>query len=230
MAVLPRLARTGDGHPAESARRLSAIRADGNACSHGRWCTLSFTSLGMVSARANNSWLGQLDQAMISAIRRGRSPAGVAAARLVSSLAEPRFAVFPLATATVVALRRGGWRAACGPSLSVAGGMVVRRRISRAIGRQRPPAELWLTEPEGFSLPSKHTSLAALTAGASAAAFGAGGLASQVAALLAAAAVGSGRVYLGVHWPSDDLAGWLFAARWLHLAEVVLPASAPGGV
>jgi membrane-associated phospholipid phosphatase len=226
VAALARIAPTRDG---ESAWRLGAIRADARTWSHKCWCALAFASLGLASAQTNDSWLGHLDQAVITAIRRGRSPAGVATARLVSSLAEPRLAVFPLATATVFALRRAGWRAACGPSLSVAVGMAIRRSISSTIARQRPPADLWLTEPEGYSLPSKHTSLAALTAGACAAAVGADGLTSQAAALLAAAGVGSGRVYLGVHWPSDVLAGWLFAAGWLCLAKVVLPASAPRG-
>jgi undecaprenyl-diphosphatase len=98
-------------------------------------------------------------------------------------------------------------------------GSRVRRGLSRAIGRQRPPEANWLIEPEGFSLPSKHTAVAALTAGACATCVGVGQPGRDGLVLLAAAGVGASRVYLGVHWPTDVLAGWLFAAGWLHLAD-----------
>ena len=169
---------------------------------------------------------GRADQAVLRLAARGRSPSAAAAARAISALAEPRFVVFPLAATAAVAMRRAGWQAACAPCLTVASGAAVRRLLSRVIARPRPPAAIWLTEPEGFSLPSRHTTLAALTVGACASSAGAGGLARRAAPLLAVAVVGASRVYLGVHWPSDVLAAWVFAEGWLHLAESVTPRAA----
>jgi PAP2 superfamily len=99
--------------------------------------------------------------------------------------------------------------------LIVASGAAARRRLSRVIARQRPPAEAWLSEPEGFSLPSKHTTLAALAAGECVRALGARGAAAWAAPVLAGAAVGASRVYLGVHWLSVDPARVAFVLEAL---------------
>src|SRR5882757_7334969 len=48
--------------------------------------------------------------------------------------------------------------------------------------------------------------------------------------VLAAVAVGCTRVYLGVHWPTDVLGGWLLAACWIGVALPPLTAYADGGV
>jgi len=48
-------------------------------------------------------------------------------------------------------------------------------------------------------------------------------LAFAVAALLSLA-IGFSRVFLGVHWPSDVIAGWCLGAAWAMIAAVVLRA------
>lgn len=181
-------------------------------------CLLAFAGLGLVIVQDSDSRLGQLDQAVIKLVGSERRPAAVRAARAISALAEPEIAAAALVVAAVIAARREGWRTAVMPCLAVASGMRSRRILSSAVARPRPPEPMWLTEPEGFSLPSKHTSVAALTAGACAVCLGARRGARYDAAAVAAVTVGVSRVYLGVHWPSDVLAGWLFAEGWLHLA------------
>jgi membrane-associated phospholipid phosphatase len=187
--------------------------------------SVAFAALAAVAARADDGPLRRLDQAAVRALEtRDRPATAVSAARAVSALAEPAFASAVLAAFAVMAARRAGWRAGCLPGLAVAGGAVARRRLSRAIARPRPPAAVWLTEPEGFSLPSKHTTLAVLTAAACARSAGVRGTPRLLIPLLAGAGVGASRVLLGVHWPTDVLAAWLFAEGWLALAEAAVPA------
>ncbi len=180
----------------------------------------AFGALAFLASRiGGENHLAHADRIAFESVRARRSPTGIAAARTISFVAEPEVVYSLLAIVGVVAARRIGWRRACTPCLVVASGAFARRRLSRVIARPRPPEEAWLTVPEGFSLPSKHTTLAALAVGAGVRAVGLPGTAWP---LLTAAAVGTSRVYLGVHWPADVVAGWLFAEGWLRLID-------PGG-
>ncbi len=86
------------------------------------------------------------------------------------------------------------------PRLVVAGSAAARRIAAQVIARPRPPAQAWLTTPEGYSLPSKHTTVAALAVGACVRTLTIRKSPGRAAPLLAAAGVGTSRIYLGVHW------------------------------
>lgn len=99
-------------------------------------------------------------------------------------------------------------------------GQGLRQALMLAITRPRPPHADWATHASGFSMPSGHSTTSALVAG-----LGCWAVAHSARrvlrwcvwglAVMWAAGVGLTRIYLGVHWPSDVLAGWLLAAAYL---------------
>ncbi|MFI5963203.1 phosphatase PAP2 family protein [Streptomyces asoensis] len=98
-------------------------------------------------------------------------------------------------------------------------GQALRYGVMTLVARPRPPLTDWQTHASGWAFPSGHTTTSALAAGLLIVALrvrGArGGAPLAVAAGAWAALVGLTRVYLGVHWFSDVVDGWLFAAGWL---------------
>jgi len=187
---------------------------------------VSFAALAVLAARArDDGCLARADRMVFDSVRVRRTRAGIAAARAVSALAEPAVVYPVLGFTCAAAAPQIGWRRACMPCLVVVSGAAARRVVSQMIARQRPPSQAWLTTPEGYSLPSKHTTVAALAVGVCVRTLTVRQSPARAAPLLAAAGVGASRVYLGVHWPTDVIAGWLFADGWLRLADSRRPST-----
>lgn len=104
-----------------------------------------------------------------------------------------------------------------------AGGLAISQGLKSFFGRERPPEIYRAGEVLNASFPSGHAMLSAvifLTLGAilsQATARGPVRIYIMLAAMGLALVVGLTRVYLGVHWATDVLAGWAVGAAWAAL-------------
>ena len=109
---------------------------------------------------------------------------------------------------------------------SVIGGSTLGVLLKSAFVRPRPDIVTHLVDVESASFPSGHalnSAMVYLTLGALLARTQSGRRVKAYligAAILLTLIVGSSRVYLGVHWPSDVVAGWCVGAAWAALCAM----------
>lgn len=123
----------------------------------------------------------------------------------------------PVALAAVAWLGwRRRWRVALWLFATVASGRLVVEGVKLLAHRPRPPAIDRLEWVTSWSFPSSHSAGTTMTCAALALLWGR--REGWIAALAVAAAIGWSRAALGVHWPSDVLAGWGFGLAWVGAA------------
>ena len=113
-------------------------------------------------------------------------------------------------------------------ALTIVSGWAVNSAIKVLVGRPRPELVSHLTEAGGSSFPSGHSFNSAVVYIAIALAFAALSPRQSVRATVILAAmvltglIAFSRVWLGVHYPSDAIAGWLGGAGWAFTASALL--------
>ena len=136
-------------------------------------------------------------------------------------------ALMVLAIAGFLTMTRKG-NAALFVLVSVAGGVLISQTMKWAYARPRPDLVPHGAEVFSASFPSGHSMMAAavyLTLGALLARTQTDRRVKTyvlVVAVLLTVLVGVSRVYLGVHWPTDVLAGWALGGMWALICLLVM--------
>ncbi|HET9256621.1 MAG TPA: phosphatase PAP2 family protein [Pseudonocardiaceae bacterium] len=162
------------------------------------------------------------DRPVLRFLAAHRQPWSVTTARVVTDVGSPMGAALTaLVVGAVVAWLRRSWLPLLVVMLGDAGIALLNTALKHLVGRRRPPPITAVVGEHGYSFPSGHTTgttvvwlLSAWMAGHWVITRRAGRIMVWAGALLMIVAVGATRAFLGVHFPSDVLAGWTLGAAW----------------
>lgn len=182
-------------------------------------CWAAFALIALAMAQG---WTTELDRAGVLLWRGGEGlpggPQWLAAfwqTITASGAAKPRALVAGLALGAVLLARR--WREAVLLAVTVLSAPTLNAAMKLLFARPRPALVPYLAPADGLAFPSGHASGSAAIYLAVALALGQLSGRTRPLVLLAliwSALVAFSRVWLGVHWPSDVLAGWVLGIGW----------------
>lgn len=194
-------------------------------------CWAGFAAMVALVLAGNAGWL---DEPGLLAARRGAAREFAGGALLLEIVRDTTalggvflrnlFAIGAVVALLFLKLRREAVLFA----MTVAGGWIANSGLKLLVGRERPQIVPHLMEAGGESFPSGHSFNAAVVYIAMAIAFAALSRRHSVrytligVAMVMSALVAWSRVLLGVHFPSDAVAGWLGGAAWAFTAAALL--------
>jgi undecaprenyl-diphosphatase len=199
-------------------KRATLLVASGLAAGLG-----TFVFLGMETSAGKT---GGFDRAVLFSMRRSDdyspigSPAFQQTARDISGLGSASVLLLLTGTVAGFLVANGQKRAALFVCVSIAAGLVWERALKDMFERPRPQIVPEATYATGPSFPSGHAMMSAIVY------LSLGTLCARVSrrksvraysltvAALLTIIIGVTRVYLGVHWPTDVLAGWAAGGDW----------------
>jgi undecaprenyl-diphosphatase len=192
------------------------------------WVALLAAALfGCLAALVTSGSASQFDQTVRGAIHACASLRLTFAMRGLTHLGS---SIFWVPVGIFLAWRlaaRGQRQAAVLLALAALGGEAWQQGLKLLFRRPRPEAFFGLAEPETYSFPSGHSmasgcfygSLAMIAAAQARSGARRRAIWAGAAALIGV--VGFSRIYLGVHYPTDVLGGYLASLAWLAILQAV---------
>jgi membrane-associated phospholipid phosphatase len=175
---------------------------------------LGLVALGTLGFRSR---LIRLDLAVVEAVHRLSFEEATVLARGVTELASTTTVLSLGAASAAFMLLRGNWHGAVAVTVSVLATQAIVFGIKALVGRGRPPEASALVDAAGHAFPSAHAASGMALYGLLALIVmphlrGRRRVAAAALAVGLVGALGLTRVYLGAHYPSDVVAGWLVGA------------------
>ena len=183
---------------------------------------LTAVALGkLVDDVTDGDGVAVIDHPVARFVAAHREPALTSFMRGVSAIGGPvGMVVLALAAGVVLGVAWRSWAPVAMLAVTAAGVIGLTVAFKAALGRPRPPMAQAVAAADGYGFPSGHAAAAAAVCAAIAwlltlrlPSWRARTAVWVVAAMLAAL-VGLSRVYLGVHWFTDVLGGWVFGLLW----------------
>lgn len=227
-------ARCPEDEPARARATARRRRRWGEEASLAASSLLSLGAFFLLSGAIGKKDANAFDLAVTRAVGRARSPVTNALGRAVTSLGSVAGAA--AMTTTALVLTRKKPRLAAQILTGAAGGIIAELGMKRFFMRKRPTVLEHLENVGSSSFPSGHAMASASLYLTLAFVAGRGHrLRGKRRALLLgggalALSVSASRVFLGVHWPTDVLGGFVLGTAWACLSEAVFDLTAAASV